>query len=121
MKKFLLVIVCMLCLVGCSDGKEDGDTSVSYLEAKEKIINENAVLIDVRTEEEYNEKHIDGAILLTLDDIDEDSIKNIVSDKDAVIILYCQSGNRSSQALTKLTDLGYKEVYDLGAMSNWEE
>ena len=44
-----------------------------------------------------------------------------IEDKDDVIIVYCKSGNRSSQALTKLTDLGYTEVYDLGAMSNWEE
>ena len=119
MKKVLMVFVCLFFLVGCSD--EEKKTSVNYLEAKEKIINENAIMIDVRTEEEYNEKHIDGAVLLSLDEIDKDSIKDIVSNKDDVIILYCKSGNRSSQALEKLTNLGYSEVYDLGAMSNWEE
>ena len=43
----------------------------------------------------YNEKHIDGAVLLSLDEIDKDSIKDIVSNKDDVIILYCKSGNMS--------------------------
>jgi len=51
----------------------------------------------------------------------EDSIKDIASDKNQAIIVYCKSGNRSNQALTLLEDLGYTEVYDLGAMSNWEE
>lgn len=119
MKKILVFIICSFLLVGCSS---DGNSkNVSYREAKEKIINENAILIDVRTEEEYNAEHIDGAVLLSLDNINEDSITDIVDDKDDVIIVYCKSGNRSSQALTKLEDLGYNEVYDLGAMSNWEE
>ena len=77
--------------------------------------------MDVRTEDEYNEKHIDGASLLPLDEIDNDSIAAIVSDKDSPIIVYCKSGNRSHQALLKLQELGYSKVYDLGAMSNWEE
>lgn len=119
MKKFFVVIVCSFLLIGCSSETED--KSVSYLEAKEKIINEGAILIDVRTKEEYNTEHIDGAILLPVDSIDENSIKDIVSDKDDVIIVYCQSGNRSSKALDTLESLGYTEVYDLGAISNWEE
>ena len=119
MKKILVCLVCLFFLAGCSEDVED--YNVTYMEAKEKIINEEAILVDVRTEDEYNEKHIDGAVLLTLDEITEDSIKDIVDTKDDVIIVYCQSGNRSKQALNKLNDLGYSEVYDLGAMSNWEE
>jgi len=119
MKRFFILIIGFLILVGCSS--DSNDKSVTYMEAKEKIINENAVLLDVRTEEEYNDEHIDGALLLPVDNINEDSVKDLIKDKNEVIIVYCRSGNRSSQALELLEDLGYTEVYDLGAMSNWEE
>ena len=118
MKKLFVTLLGFFCLVGCSN---TDDNAVSYLEAKEKIINEGAILVDVRTEEEYNTKHIDGAILLTLDTINEENVINIIPSKDTPVILYCQSGNRSGQALDLLESLGYTNVYDLGAISNWEE
>ena len=119
MKRSLIILVSLFFLVGCSSNTED--KVVDYMEAKEKIINESAILLDVRTEEEYNEKHIEGAVLLPIDDINEESINLITEDKDNVIIVYCKSGNRSNQALNLLENLGYTEVYDLGAMSNWKE
>ena len=119
MKK-LFVFVILLLLVGCSSNK-DNNGLISYMDAKEKIINEGAIIIDVRTEAEYNEKHIDGSVLLTLDTIDENSVSNVIDSKDTPIIVYCRSGNRSSQALEKLESLGYKEVYDLGSIDNWRE
>lgn len=118
MKKKILLLICFIFLVGCSDGDK---IAVNYVEAKEKIINENAVLVDVRTQEEYDDGHIRGAVLLTLDNINDSNASKIISDKDKVIIVYCRSGNRSHQAVLKLNDLGYKNVYDLGAMSNWKE
>lgn len=120
MKRFLLIFIMVLFMVGCSS-EGTNDISVNYLEAKEKIINEGAILVDVRTQEEYDTKHIEGAVLLTLDTIDEVSILDVADSKDDVIIVYCQSGNRSGQAVEKLNSLGYKNVYDLGSMSNWEE
>ena len=119
MKKVLVLVFCLFFFSGCSDDTKD--YSVNYMEAKEKIINENAVLLDVRTKDEYDNNHIDGAELLTLDDITEESIGKFVDSKDDVIIVYCQSGNRSNQALNLLNDLGYTEVYDLGSINNWEE
>ena len=123
MKKLLIIIFCIFLLSGCGEAKntDSSDGSVNYMEAKEKIINDGAILLDVRTKEEYNEKHIDGASLLPLDKIDIDSISQIVSEKDTPIIVYCRSGNRSKQAREKLIALGYSKVYDLGAMSNWKE
>lgn len=118
MKKYLLVILCLFFLVGCSSSSSN---MVNYVEAKEKIINEGAILLDVRTQEEYDEGHIEGAVLLPLDSISEDSIKEIADNNKEVIIVYCRSGNRSAQALEKLKELGYENVYDLGAMSNWKE
>ena len=123
MKKLLIITLCIFLLSGCGEAKntDSSDGSVNYMEAKEKIINDGAILLDVRTKEEYNEKHIDGASLLPLDKIDIDSISHIVSEKDTPIIVYCRSGNRSQQAREKLIALGYSKVYDLGAMSNWKE
>ena len=123
MKKFLILFFCICLLSGCGSEKNDKQDSysINYMEAKEKIINDGAILLDVRSEEEYNDKHIDGASLLPLDKIDSDSIAAIVNDKNSPIIVYCKSGNRSHQALLKLQELGYSKVYDLGAMSNWIE
>lgn len=120
MKKILFVIICLVFIVGCSSDKAD-DGLVTYMEAKEMIINEGAILIDVRTEQEYNEGHIGGAVLLTLDTINEKTAEEVIEGKNNTVILYCRSGNRSSQAMTLLNNLGYTNVYDLGAMSNWEE
>ena len=121
MKKFFILILCAIFFVGCSKSEEQDDSLIRYMDAKEKIINESAILLDVRTLEEYNEQHIEGAVVLPLDELDEESILNVSDSKEQVIIVYCQSGKRSHEALQKLKDLGYENVYDLGAMSNWEE
>lgn len=122
MKKILIILLCVILISGCKSTTNSNNTNtISYIEAKEKIINEGAILVDVRTEDEYNEKHIDGAVLLSLDNISEESAGNIFSSKDVVIIVYCKSGNRSKQALDKLNDLGYANVYDLGSIDNWSE
>ena len=76
MKKFYFLVILLLLLVGCSNSND----TINYVEAKEKIINNGAVLIDVRTKEEYNENHIGGAISLPLDNIEND-ISSVVSDK----------------------------------------
>ena len=119
MKKLFILLLGVFLISGCSNSNEDNGL-ISYMEAKEKIINDNAILVDVRTEDEYNSNHISGAVLLTLDTIDKNSVLDVVENKDIPLIVYCQSGNRSSQALSKLKDLGY-EVYNLGSINNWEE
>ena len=122
MKKFFIILLCIFCFGGCSSSDSKQSVGlIDYVEAKEKIINEGAILIDVRTQDEYDAGHIDGATLLTLDTINETSVSDVVGSKEAVIIVYCRSGNRSHQALEKLQELGYENVYDLGAMSNWGE
>ena len=119
MKKLLVFFILFL-LVGCNSDKNNSGL-ISYMDAKEKIINEGAIVVDVRSEDEYNQNHIGGAILLSLDNINDDSVSAIIDSKDTPIIVYCRSGNRSSQALEKLEELGYTEVYDLGSIDNWEE
>ena len=124
MKKYLLLfLVCMLFLFGCDnkDEKINSDVTISYMYAKELIINNSAKLVDVRTSDEYNDNHIEGALLLTLDDIDADRAKDVIGDIDTYVIVYCKSGVRSSEAKKKLTNLGYTNVYDLGSINNWKE
>lgn len=120
MKKFFILLLGVFLISGCSSNS-DNNGLISYMEAKEKIINEGAIMVDVRSEAEYNEDHIGGAVLLSLDTISEDTVSSVIDSKETPIIVYCQSGNRSSQALTKLEDLGYMNVYDLGSINNWEE
>lgn len=121
MKRTFFVCLMMVMLIcGCSSNNTNNDL-ISYIDAKEMIINDGAILIDVRTEDEYNDEHISGAVLLDVNNINEDNAKNVIHTFDTEVIVYCTSGNRSSQAKVLLEGLGYTKVYDLGAMSNWEE
>ena len=129
MKKYLIIVVMffMFIVSGCSDnGKEEvtdtktNSTIITGVEAKEKITN-GAILLDVRTKEEFDDTHIEGAILLPLSEINSSSVAKIIPDNTVEIIVYCRSGNRSSQAVDELRYLGYENVYDLGSINNWEE
>ncbi len=95
-------------------------TMVNSEDAKSLINDEGAVLVDVRTQDEYDAGHIDGAILVPLDELDS-LIDEKIESKDQKIILYCRSGRRSSIAAELLVDRGYTAIYDLGAMSSWED
>ena len=79
---------------------------------------QGAVLLDVREAAEYRQGYIEDSINLPLQTVEKE-IVNIVSDKHSVIIVYCQSGNRSRQAAHMLADMGYTEVYDLGGIGSW--
>lgn len=92
---------------------------ISADEAKKRLDSEEGIiLIDVRTEEEYLDKHIPGSVLLPLDALEND-VEKEVPDKDAILFVYCRSGNRSASATKILVRLGYKNVYDLGGIINW--
>lgn len=82
----------------------------------ESLIEDGAILIDVRTRAEYNAEHIEGSVNLAAEDL-----SSIDYDKESVIIVYCRSGSRSHNAANALVEMGYKNVYDLGAISIWEE
>lgn len=76
------------------------------------------VLLDVRTAAEYAEAHIGGAVLLPNEEIGS-ADPALLPVKDAEIIIYCRSGNRSAQAADKLVKLGYTNVSDLGGIKDW--
>ena len=85
---------------------------ISYKNLKELMKNKTVYLIDVRSNQEYDEWHLDGAINISLYNI-EKQIGNYVKNKTDIIILYCSSGGRSREAKRILENLGYEEVYNL--------
>ena len=88
-------------------------------EAKARIDSGNDIIIlDVRTEEEYNSGHIPNAILIPNETI-TDKMPDLLPDLDAEILVYCRSGNRSAQAAKKLIAIGYTNVYDFGGIIDW--
>lgn len=123
--KKLIILISLLWLITSCEKKEsvalDSEVELSVLsincDKTEQEVNDGAILIDVRSEEEYKLSHLDQAINIPVDVIEEE-IGNYVVDKGTPVILYCRSGNRSSNAAQALLKLGYYKVYDLGAMDN---
>jgi len=79
-----------------------------------KMMEEDVIILDVRTKQEYESGHIENAINIPLDEINE----NIDLDKNKKILVYCQSGNRSKEASSKLHSLDH-DVYNFGGIANW--
>jgi rhodanese-related sulfurtransferase len=124
------MLLAALLLAGCVQAPaenihSDNPTKATYQEldqgtAQENLeANEDILLIDVRTPEEFEEKRIPNSILVPDYDIDK-LAPEILPDKDAQIYLYCRSGARSSAAAAKLADMGYTQVYDIGGIIDWK-
>lgn len=79
---------------------------------------ENYVILDVRTAQEFASGHIPGAVLLPNETIGTDDIP-LLPDKDQLILVYCRSGNRSKQAAEKLAQLGYTNIVEFGGINSW--
>lgn len=90
-----------------------GKTDLKYEEAMEIYKRAKAILIDVRTTEEYAEKHLQGAINIPIYEVE--NIETRIPDKDTVILLYCQTGKRSKIVKSILLQNGYKNVYTFDA------
>ena len=85
---------------------------ISYSDLKIFMKKNNVYLIDIRSKQEYEEGHLDGAINISLYNIEKE-IEKVVKNKSSKVILYCSSGSRSKKAKKILEDLGYNEVYNL--------
>ena len=110
MKKIISFIVCIFLLTACGSSYETIDSNVAM-----ELIEDNAVIIDVRSNDEYNTGHIKDSI-----NIPVDNIATVNYDKDTVIIVYCASGMRSATAADSLVNAGYTNVYNLdGGLINW--
>lgn len=111
LKKVVAIIFLTIFICGCeSRGNVVNYQYSSNPKIESLMINNDFILLDVRTKEEYDKSHLKGAINIPYDEINEDTIL----DKNLLIFVYCKSGNRSSIAFENLTNLGYN-VYDLGA------
>ena len=92
---------------------------ITQAEAKATIdSDEEYVILDVRTEEEYAAGHIEGAVLIPDFEI-ADRAEAELPDKDMLILVYCRSGNRSKTASEKLASLGYTNVKEFGGIKDW--
>ena len=88
-------------------------------EAKEIMNTEDGyVILDVRSQSEYDEKHIPGAILIPDTDI-ETNAEDVLTEKDQLILVYCRSGNRSKTASEALEKLGYTRIREFGGINDW--
>jgi rhodanese-related sulfurtransferase len=120
---FLLLTLILATLSGCSTDNNSSDLNYSKITAKEakEMMEDNSsvTILDVRTEEEYNTGHIEGALLIPDTEISEKA-EEVLTDKSATILLYCRSGRRSALAAADLIELGYTNVYDFGGIIDWE-
>lgn len=114
-KKRKIGILALLCLACQACQPTIQYEQISAQEAIEMMEEKNDyIILDVRTQEEYDTEHIPQAILF-----DADNIEKQLPDKDQYIFVYCRSGNRSKKASQKLAELGYTNIYEFGGIQNW--
>ena len=121
MKRILvLLLLSVLLLSGCgAPAPERSYRQISTEEAVTMMEEEtDYILLDVRTQAEYKEAHIPGAICIPNETIGTEEIPEL-PDKDQLILVYCRSGNRSKQASEKLAQLGYTNVVEFGGINSW--
>lgn len=129
---FLASVISLAGLTGCfgaptgdngNTNSDSGSNSNSYQQvdteaAKELMDTEDDyVILDARTQTEYDEGHIPGAILIPHDTV-ATAAENALPDKDQLILVYCRSGNRSKEASQTLVDLGYTNVVEFGGINS---
>ena len=106
--------------VGCSDGGSATYEQIDGAKAKALMDSESGyIIIDARTQEEYDQGHIPGAILIPEYEIADRAEKKLL-DKDQLILVYCRSGRRSKIAAEELVKLGYTNVKEFGGIIDWE-
>ena len=122
-KRFLIALLTFALpfgCVGCSDGDSASYDQISGAEAKALMDSESGyVIIDARTQEEYDQGHIPGAILIPEYEIADRAEKEL-PDKDQLILVYCRSGRRSKIAAEELVKLGYTNVKEFDGIIDWE-
>lgn len=119
--KWIPILMALLFLSGCAAQAQkeqiyrqiNMDEAIAMMEAESDYI-----ILDVRTPEEFSEKHIPGAINIANETIGSEEIPEL-PDKDQLILVYCRSGNRSKQASEKLVALGYTNIIEFGGINDW--
>ena len=116
----LLISITLFGAVGCADKGNDASYEQITPEQAKSIMDteSNFIIIDARTDEEFAEGHIKGALLIPEYEIAERAEKEL-PDKDALILVYCRSGRRSKIASEELVKLGYTNVKEFGGIIDW--
>ena len=116
----ILLILPFLFLLSCAvKQKTPPYKQISQEEARKRMEEEDCVILDVRTEEEFNEGHIPDAVCLPAETIGSEAPAQL-PDKDQVILIYCRTGIRAAGAAEQLAKLGYTNVYEFGGIVNWK-
>jgi len=121
MKRFVPFSFLFLLVAGCAAPAESEASyrQVSMDEAIAMMEEENDyIILDVRTPEEFAEKHIPDAINIPNETIGTEPILEL-PDKEQLILVYCRNGKRSKQASEKLVRLGYTNIVEFGGINNW--
>lgn len=120
---FIWILLVLILLTACGQDKgndqEAAYVNITAQEAK-KIMDsqEGYILLDVRTQEEYDQGHIPGAIVVPDTEI-EARAEEVLPDKDQLILVYCRSGRRSKNAAQILVELGYTNIKEFGGIIDW--
>ena len=120
MKRFIPLLMALLFLSGCGAVSAEKTYRQITMEEAVTMMEEETgyIILDVRTAQEYSEKHIPGAINIANESIGTEDIPEL-PDKDQLILVYCRSGNRSKQASEKLVKLGYTNIVEFGGINDW--
>ena len=123
MKKLVFLLLAVMLLAACGQDKENNQgavyVNIAAEEAKQIMDTEEGyVILDVRTQEEYDQGHIPGAIVISHEEIAEKAEK-VLTDKDQLILVYCRSGRRSKIAAETLLELGYTNIKEFGGIIDW--
>ena len=119
MKKLIFLLLAVMLLTACGQNKEAAYVNITAEEAKQIMDTEEGyIILDTRTQEEYDEGHIPGAIQISHDEIEEKA-EGMLPDKDQLILVYCRSGRRSKIAAEALVELGYTNIKEFGGIIDW--
>ena len=123
MKKLIFLLLAVMMLTACGQDKENDQgavyVNITAEEAKQIMDSEEGyIILDVRTQEEYDQGHIPGAILISHEEIAEKA-EDVLTDKDQLILVYCRSGRRSKIAAEALVELGYTNIKEFGGIIDW--
>lgn len=123
MKKLILLLLTAMLLTACgqpnTNNQETVYMNITAQEAKQIMDSEEGhIILDTRTQAEYDEGHIPGAIVISHDEIEEKA-EQLLSDKDQLLLVYCRSGRRSKLAAEALVKLGYTNIKEFGGIIDW--
>ena len=118
----LLVLSVVMLLSGCALANSSASASYQQItqeEAKEMMKKDDGhIIIDVRRQDEYDEGHIPGAVLIPNESITDKQPEEL-PELDQIILVYCRSGRRSKEASQKLAAIGYTHVYEFVRINTW--